>query len=136
MLSQPLSRASAKPLLDERFATFNGRFFEGRLRKVPVVFFNRFRDPVTQEEKLAGYMGDAEVGVIFLTDEAINMGADFAADSLLHEMIHVAQRSRGDDGEKHGASFTSIANRIADALGLEHVEPNSRGADCWPQTLR
>jgi len=130
---------TAKPLLEARFAQFNERYFGGRLPRAPITFFNRWRDPVTGDEKFAGYTGDAKlrVSLVVITDEALARGSDFVADSLLHEMIHHAQVFlHGESANAHGAMFTSIANRIADEMGLEHVEAGSEGASCWPQTLR
>jgi len=138
-----LTRDTAKPFLERRFAEHNARHFDATLVLPPIVFFDRFRDPDTQQEKFAAFFGGPQFGtsgvaMFMFTDEAVAEGEDFLSDTLLHEMIHYAQTFLDGDAEpqKHGAPFVAIANRIATALGLGHVERESDGATCWPQSLR
>jgi hypothetical protein len=135
----PITRAEAKVFLAGRFAHFNDRFCDGKLPSVPIVFFNRYHDPETKAERYAGYTSDAKLGarLIIITDDALRNGKEFVADSFLHELIHHAQAFLlKTDHQAHGAVFVEVANRIADAMGLAHVEPDTEGATCWPQTVR
>ncbi len=139
-MATPLSRTEAKLFLETRFAEHYARFFDGALAPIGFCFFDRYHDAITKEEKYAAFIGGPEYGakLLMFTDDALRQRAEFLSDSVLHEMIHYAQKYLDKDtaAERHGAAFVRIANRIADALGLGHVEPESDGANCWPQSLR
>lgn len=130
-------RKAAQDWVSRTFDQLNERHFDGKLAKPQFAFFDRYRDPSTGAPKYAGYTHLDPVSLLIITDEALERGHDFAADSLLHEMIHhaIATLRRGDYLH-HGPVFVEIANGVAAQLGLGAVEAETEGAICWPQTLR
>jgi hypothetical protein len=69
-------------------------------------FFDRYHDAITKEQKYAAFIGGPEYGasLLMFTDDALRKGAPFLSDSLLHEMVHYAQKYLDKDltAERHG----------------------------------
>ena len=124
------------------FAEYNARFFAGKLGS-PLVLITQAQSLRT----LGDYIARDVMGLesrIRIAPSAVRQGEKFAADVLLHEMIHAWQseiahvRESGYRG--HGPMFAAECNRIGKLLGLPPVGVKGRGGlpDCayWPLCVR
>lgn len=128
--------------LYETFHTLNKRFFDSRLA-APLILITGAKSART----LADYCPRDVHGLesrIRISPKASSRGALFAADVLLHEMVHAWQTEVSGDLEPgyrgHGPDFAAKCNEIGEALGLPEVGVKGRDGlpDCaqWPCNVR
>jgi len=137
------------------FAEYNARFFEGKLGS-PLILITQAQSLRT----LGDYVARDVLGLesrIRISPKAVNLGDRFAADVLLHEMIHAWQHEIDHDSEPgyrgHGPKFARECNRITATLypsvpapaGAEVILVSPVGVkrreglpDCahWPMSVR
>jgi hypothetical protein len=118
--------------IKEWFDELNHAHFEALLTMPKILIVDPRRDEAGLYSHVPGV-----ATLLMLTTECLANGDAFAKDSLLHEMIHHALATLdGVDDQAHGDRFTARANAIAIQLGLGRVDPYTKAALCWPQTLR
>lgn len=105
---------------------------------------------ITQAQSLrtlADYTARDATGLesrIRIAPATVRQGERFAADVLLHEMVHAWQSEIAHISESgyrgHGPKFAGECNRIGELLGLPRVGVKGRGGlpDCayWPLCVR
>ena len=132
-------------MLIDLFDALNATYFEGRLA-APVVLIAATSSP----RALGDYNAHDPNGIesrIRIAPGVAEVGASFAADVLLHEMIHAWCAEVEQDTERgykgHGPKFAAKCNEIGRTLGLGDVYARPRGKlkgypDCafWPMNVR
>jgi hypothetical protein len=109
----------------DTWTRLNAGHFGGRLRYHGVVFgltphggrlgHTSPAGRITLHPALLDPRGDA-------WDREGELGAAYAADTLLHEMIHAGLFDRGGDAEHNGAPWCDEIMRITPGLGLDPVK--------------
>jgi hypothetical protein len=113
------------------FNVLNARHFQGSLSH-PV-----FALAPSESDKCAWYGNQSGIAFIGVTSECVNRGAEFVADSLLHQMVdHALATRRGLDTESHGEAFAALANTIGSQMGLPPVAAATDEAERWPHSVR
>lgn len=118
-----------KPEIERVFEMYNAVLFGGRLQ-LPNIMVRRMRDcarwyePEPQRDR-GDYVDSHNLGLglLILSSTAFHKFTWRA--TLLHEMIHMAVPV--EDIDPHGPLFVAECNRVADVIGLDHVEPE----DAW-----
>ena len=124
------------------FTEYNARFFSGKLGS-PLVFITQAQSLRTKGDYIARDVMGLE-SRIRIAPSAVRKGEKFAADVLLHEMVHAWQSEIAHISESgyrgHGPKFAAECNRIGKLLGLPAVGVKGRGGlpDCayWPLCVR
>jgi SprT-like family protein len=124
------------------FAKYNARFFGGALGS-PLVLITQAQSARTWGDYIARDVHGLE-SRIRIAPKAVARGDLFAADVLLHEMVHAWQEEIAKDGEKsyrgHGPLFAAECTRIGALLKLPPVGVKGRDGlpDCkaWPMCVR
>lgn len=134
-IDDPATPAWIRTLFDD----LNTRHFEGKLSR-PTIVIQRG----AMEQSNAWYLHHPQIIgkfgpliAIALTEEVLSKGADYTTDTLLHEMVHHALATLlRIPHKRHGIEFCAVANAIGATMGLGAVSPDTREAECWPQSLR
>ncbi|WP_438019648.1 SprT-like domain-containing protein [Sorangium sp. So ce315] len=121
------------------FDDLNSAHFNGQLQR-PVII----TQAGAMQRKNAWYVHTPHIKTprgpliaIGITQEVLNKGREYTADTLLHEMIHHAVATlHNENPASHGGRFCAIANEIGASLGLRTVRPDTMAAECWPQSVR
>lgn len=124
------------------FAKYNTRFFGGALGS-PLVLITQAKSARTWGDFVARDVHGLE-SRIRIAPKAVARGDLFAADVLLHEMVHAWQEEIAKDGEQsyrgHGPLFAAECTRIGALLKLPPVGVKGRDGlpDCkaWPMCVR
>lgn len=105
--SVPKTSVSAAPFTDKQlaawYATYNERYFSGRLPKNTVVRWNFLEDKYGETEP------PADGRFVILLDISRNRESIMARITLLHEMCHVATYDKGFD---HGLAWRAEIHRL------------------------
>jgi hypothetical protein len=131
----------AKELYNE-FERMNGEYFGSRLAQALILI-----TPAQSARTLADYIGRDEHGLesrIRISKKTASLGLQFAADALMHELVHAWMHEVENDGENgyrgHGPKFAAKCNEIGAKLGLPEVGVKGRDGkpDCkaWPMCVR
>ena len=114
------------------FDRLNAEHFGSRLSRPHFLVL-----PFKEDSTNGGYSNTPGFVMICMTPKTIACGPPFAADTMLHEMVHHALATLDSvDYAAHGLAFTNRANEIGRKIGVAPVAPNTVKAICWPQSMR